>query len=83
MNFGLLPPGTIVGNYCSFADGLRVHRRNHPINKLSTHPFFYTKDVGLLEVDLIEANESNPLLIGNDVWIGSNVTILPGCKKNR
>jgi len=29
---------------------------------------------------MIPSNEDNPLIIGNDVWIGDGVTILPGCK---
>lgn len=77
---GLLPPGTTVGNYCSVAEGLRVYRRNHPVSHLSQHPFFYNKELGLLDVDAIQPIEDNPLRIGHDVWIGAGVTILPGCK---
>lgn len=76
---GVLPPGTSVGNYCSMADGLRVFRRNHPIDALSQHPFFYNSELGLLEEDSIDRIEDNPLHIGHDVWIGSGVTILPSC----
>ena len=77
---GLLPPGTLVGNYCSVAEGLRVFRRNHPIANLSQHPFFYNAELGLLDEDTIEQIQDNPLTIGHDVWIGASVTILPGCK---
>jgi len=42
---GLLPPGTLIGNYCSVADGLRVFRRNHPVSYLSQHPFFHKQGV--------------------------------------
>lgn len=75
----LLPRGTIVGAYCSFADGLKVFRRNHALHTLSQHPFFYNKFVGLVPDDTIDSNESNPLVVGNDVWIGDSVLILPGC----
>lgn len=78
---GVLPPKSSVGNFCSIADGLRVFRRNHPANFLSQHPFFYNHGLGLLIKDSIELVQDNPLSIGNDVWIGSCVTILPGCKR--
>ncbi len=77
---GVLPPGTLVGNYCSSADGLHIFRRNHPINFLSQHPFFYNSELGLIGQDTIDRIEDNPLSIGSDVWIGAGVTILPGCR---
>lgn len=77
---GLLPRGTIVGAYCSLAEGLKVFRRNHPIDYLSQHPFFYNSMLGLVYGDTIIKNEDNPLQIGNDVWIGDGVSILPGCR---
>jgi len=76
---GVLPPATKVGNYCSFAENLRVYRRNHSLETLSQHPFFYNQNAGLLNSDAIEAIEDNPLIIGHDVWIGGSVIILPGC----
>ncbi|HSU55259.1 MAG TPA: CatB-related O-acetyltransferase [Candidatus Dormibacteraeota bacterium] len=80
LNPGLLPSGTRVGNYCSFAAGLKVFRRNHPVDRLSQHPFFFNSAVGLLNHDTIPAVEENPLTIGHDVWIGENVIIGPGCR---
>jgi len=77
---GLFPPGTSIGNYCSVADGLRVFRRNHPVSYLSQHPFFYNKELGILDEDAIQKIQDNPLRIGHDVWIGASVTILPSCK---
>lgn len=77
---GLLPRGTVIGSYCSFADGLKIFRRNHPMDVLSQHPFFYNRKLGLVSQDTINSNEDNPLIVGNDVWIGDGATILPGCK---
>lgn len=76
---GALPPGTVIGSYCSIADGLSVHRRNHPPATLTQHPFFYNSELGLLNADTIGRVEENPLVIGNDVWIGDRVTVLPSC----
>jgi virginiamycin A acetyltransferase len=77
---GVFPAGTSVGRYCSFAEGIRVFRRNHPVRFLSQHPFFYNSQFGLVGKDTIEDIADNPLHIGSDVWIGSGATILPGCR---
>jgi len=77
---GVLPIGSHVGSYCSIAGGLKVFRRNHPLNTLTQHPFFYNKKLGLVEMDTINSDADNPLTIGSDVWIGERVTIMPSCK---
>lgn len=76
----VLPSGTKVGAYCSVGQGLIVRRRNHPIERLTQHPFFYNKQLGYLVEDSIHTDHSNPLTIGHDVWIGDRVTILSGCR---
>lgn len=76
-----LPAGTRIGNYCSIAAGLKIFRRNHPIDRLSQHALFFNRNVGFLMRDTIDKIEDNPLTIGNDVWIGENVIITPNCKK--
>jgi virginiamycin A acetyltransferase len=77
---GVLPPGTKVGRYCSVGQELIVRRRNHPIGRLSQHPFFYNAGLGYLLSDTIPSVAENPLTIGHDVWIGDRVTIVPGCR---
>lgn len=78
-----LPRGTRIGAYCSIAAGLCISRRNHPFERISTHPLFYSAAFGLVhkeeEKNLIPSVESNPLTIGHDVWIGTNVIITVGC----
>lgn len=76
---GVLPAGTVVGNYCSIADGVLVFRRNHPLHRPSHHPFFYNRNCGLLEEDSIPCSTSKPLRIGHDVWVGANAIITPRC----
>lgn len=76
---GALPRGTTIGNYASVSSHMRVFRRNHPYDRVSQHPFFYNREVGLLERDAINTNEENPLRIGHDTWTGHEVVILPGC----
>lgn len=53
---------------------------NHPLEYISTHPFYYRKDRGFIEedrVDLLDKVKNKKVIIGNDVWFGVNVTILP------
>ena len=80
MEPGTLPPGTWVGNYCSLATGLVILRRNHPFDRISQHPFFFNRTIGLVADDNIQAVTANPLRIGHDVWIGQNVIVTAGCK---
>jgi virginiamycin A acetyltransferase len=77
---GLLPRGTSVGRWCSVGQGLIVRRRDHPIERITQHPFFYNAKLGLVARDTIPLDEENPLTIGNDVWIGDRVTIVSGCR---
>lgn len=78
---GILPRGSRVGAYCSVGTQLLVRRRNHPLEAVALHPFFYNARLGLLREDAVEAVADNPLEIGNDVWIGDRVTILGGCRR--
>lgn len=70
-----LSPGTVAGRYTSVATGLMVINGSHPIKFKSTHPFFFNPDFGFIEKRLNKRRTK--LLIGNDVYIGMNVTILP------
>ena len=72
-----VPPRTRIGRYCSFAKTVRVLDANHPFEAMTTHPFLYEAKFGLVAEDRI-----NPpwLEIGDDVWIGHNAIITPGCK---
>jgi len=75
-----VPRGTVFGAYCSIGKGLIVVRRNRPVDKPWMHPFFFNSKLGYLSQDLVHLNADNPLIVGNDVWIGDRVTILAGCK---
>lgn len=77
---GLLPPGTVVGHYCSVGVGLIVRRRDHPVAGDRLHPFFYNARLGFLTRDTVADDRDNRLTIGHDVWIGDRVTVLSGCR---
>ena len=66
--------GTKIGNYCSIYHTVQAFNANHPMNTLSTHPFFYNPALGYSEKNF---STYTNLTIGNDVFIGHNAIILP------
>jgi virginiamycin A acetyltransferase len=70
-----LTPGTTVGRYTSVATGLLVLNGSHPTKRKSSHPFFFNPDFGFVNKRLNERRSK--LVIGNDVYIGQNVALLP------
>ncbi|MET0270541.1 MAG: CatB-related O-acetyltransferase [Sphingomonas sp.] len=71
-------PGPLsIGRYCSFGNSVRVVDSNHPIDGLTTHPLIYEARFGVIPADRIDAAT---LVIEDDVWVGHNSVILPGCK---
>jgi len=71
----VLSPGTVIGRYTSIAPKFSVINGSHPTNHLSSHPFFYNPALGYIEQLLIERRSK--LIIGNDVYIGLDVAIMP------
>jgi len=68
------PSGTVIGRYCSFGKGVAVLNANHPVDRISLHPFFYNPVLGVVNDLKIERGV---LVIGHDVWVGRNALILP------
>lgn len=73
-----IPPGTRIGRYCSFAGSALIISANHPMQALSTHPIFYLKARGVIDHDRVVAQ---PTIVEDDVWIGHQAIITPGCKR--
>ena len=48
------------------------------MNFKSMHPYFYNPICGHVEKELIHRGE---LVVGNDVWVGTNAIILPGVRR--
>ncbi|POY39249.1 transferase [Solitalea longa] len=69
-----IPPHVTFGNYCSIAKNIRIFRANHPKNSFTSHPLLYNPIAGYVKKDMLERPALN---IGNDVWIGEWVVILP------
>lgn len=68
-------PATI-GNYTSIGKNVRRICVNHLISSATTHPCIFNPVFGWVNKDSREKTQIN---IGNDVWIGDNVIILPSC----
>jgi acetyltransferase-like isoleucine patch superfamily enzyme len=72
---------TTIGKYCSISINFKSGMGQHPINLLSTSPFFYSNRHVLKDkLDVHEEffQEYNDIKIGNDVWIGADVFIMDG-----
>jgi len=74
-----LPPGTKIGRYSGTYPTARVFSGNHPMNRKSTHAFFFNPYLGYArkEGDI----ERTKLVIGNDVCLYHNCVILPSVKR--
>lgn len=80
-----------IGKYCSIGQNVKTIQGRHPIEKfVSTHPVFYSlsKQSGETYVtsqkyeEFMYADFENRYanIVGNDVWIGANVSIIAGVK---
>jgi len=69
------PPGTVIGRYCSIDGRMLVINGSHPISRRSSHAFFFNPCFGFVEKMPDVYREK--LIIGHDVYIGINVTIMP------
>ncbi len=65
-----------VGRFCSISWNVSATGNTHDYRSLSAHPFTRLKSFGF--VDENEPLEHETITIGNDVWIGANVSILSG-----
>ncbi|YCA11641.1 CatB-related O-acetyltransferase [Bacillus sp. AK128] len=89
-------PGSLlkkVGSFCSINDNVVIGELNHPVDFITTHPIAYSHEdmvigkegvTGVLSLedslDMATYYKNGDIIIGNDVWIGTNVVILPSVK---
>lgn len=73
-----LGSGTI-GAFCSISWNVTIGADEHPLGKVSKHPFWYSSTHSNIRSDRDRwKQQKSPPIIGNDVWIGSNAVILRG-----
>jgi len=71
-----------LGKYCSIASGVKVFLGgNHRVDWITTFPFGHTSK-GEIDVSPVEGHPSTngDVIIGNDVWLGTECTIMSGVK---
>jgi virginiamycin A acetyltransferase len=73
---------TEIGKFCSIGPNLLCGWGVHPTNGITTSPMFYStlKQNGFSISTNNKCIERKKIEIGNDVFIGANVTILDGIK---
>ena len=71
----------MIGKFCAIAKGIEfiMNGANHRMNSITTYPFNimgggWEKITPKLE----ELPLKGDTVVGNDVWIGQNVTVMPG-----
>lgn len=70
----------IIGKFCQIAKGVEfiMNGANHQMNAISTYPFFIFSNWQQSPPPKDVMPYKGNTIIGNDVWIGQNATILPG-----
>ncbi|MDR2835634.1 MAG: CatB-related O-acetyltransferase [Bacteroidales bacterium] len=72
----------IIGKFCQIAAGVEfiMNGANHQMDCVSTFPFYIFEKWNENAPSLDKLPLKGDIIIGNDVWIGQNSTILPGVK---
>jgi len=70
----------IIGKFCQIAAGVNfvMNGANHQMNTVTTFPFYIFEGWKQPVPPLNKMPLKGDTIIGNDVWIGQNSTILPG-----
>ena len=70
----------IIGKFCQIAAGVEfvMNGANHQMNAVSTFPFYTLEGWNMKPPAKSDLPFKGDTVIGNDVWIGQNATILPG-----
>ena len=70
----------IVGKFCSIGDNLELYfYENHRTDWITTYPFGHMhKDIFNTFDGIGHPRTNGDIVIGNDIWIGKNVSIMSG-----
>ncbi|MGN0016995.1 MAG: CatB-related O-acetyltransferase [Candidatus Avelusimicrobium sp.] len=70
----------IIGKFCQIAAGVNfiMNGANHQMNAASTFPFYIFEGWEQKVPPMAQLPYKGDTVVGNDVWIGQNATVLPG-----
>ena len=70
----------IIGKFCQIAAGVEfvMNGANHQMNAVTIFPFYTLQGWNMKAPALSDLPIKGDTVIGNDVWIGQNATIMPG-----
>lgn len=70
----------IIGKFCQIASGVEfvMNGANHQMNAVTTFPFYTLEGWHMEPPHQQDLPLKGDTVIGSDVWIGQNATILPG-----
>lgn len=70
----------LIGKFCQIAADVEfvMNGANHQMNAVSTYPFYIFGGWEQPTPDKTKMPLKGDTVVGNDVWIGQNATILPG-----
>lgn len=82
-HFDFIGDKLIIGKFCQIAEGVKflMNGMFHMNNCLSTYPFIiFSEDCAKKYPKNPEFPFKGDTIIGNDIWIGYNVTFMPGVR---
>ena len=88
-DYSYLGPGCMIGDaqigrFCAIAAQVRIGAPNHPLDRPSQHRFTYCPEyytaTAQRDHGFFQQRRADRVLIGNDVWIGHAVIVMPGIK---
>lgn len=72
----------VIGKFCAIAAEVRIGAPNHPMDRPSMHRFTYCPEYyspeAVRDHAFFDRRKTDRAIIGNDVWIGHGVIVLPG-----
>jgi virginiamycin A acetyltransferase len=79
-HFAFLGDRLVIGKFCALATGVRIlmNGGNHRLDAPSTYPFVIFGGAWAADAPAGRFPNRGDTVIGNDVWLGYDATILPG-----
>lgn len=79
-HYDFLGDKLIIGKFCQIGAGVEfvMNGANHQMNAVSTFPFYICEGWKMNPPAMDDLPFKGDTVVGNDVWFGQNVTVLPG-----